>query len=158
MTRPAPEPALHDTLIRAAEVLNGAGIRWMLIGGAAMVLHGLKDQTPADIDIVLSAGPAAALGARQGWANHADAGSGRFRSACLLRPDLGPIPVELLGGFQIHTPGGWVAVEPEGGAIQECCIGPQTAFLPAPARLAEIFRLCNRAKDLRRAARLASLN
>ncbi|WP_164734864.1 hypothetical protein [Pelagibacterium lentulum] len=122
---------------------------WMVFGGAAVALHGIDCGPIKDIDVVLPHRAALRLSAMFSWKNHADERSDRFRSDVLLRPDLGPVPVELLGGFQVRGKSGWVAVDcSETQGIQ---VGAQRVFVPSLERLANIFRLCGREKDIRRA-------
>ncbi|WP_078057924.1 hypothetical protein [Rhizobium rhizosphaerae] len=148
----SPDAQLADTLRQLAACLNQTGAPWMIFGGAAMVLHGLEPGPVKDIDVILSQETAAALAARHGWSNQADGTSALFRSAVLLRPDFGPIPVELLGGFQIRTQDGWTAVE--SGGSQPMRLGGETLHVAEARRLSALFRLCGRPKDIRRAAML----
>ena len=115
-----------------------------------MALHGLGEGPVADIDIILSGPAAADLCQRYAWQNHADGASLLFRSDTLLRPDFGPVPVEVLGNFRIWDGSAWIAVEPNGPT--DIRVGSQIVCLPTRERLAEIFRLCGREKDLQRAA------
>lgn len=151
-----PQPdlgAFEATLERTADLLNRARVRWMVIGGAAMVLHGLEPGPVSDIDIILPAADAGELADRFRWPNHADTRSARFRSEIRLRPDLGPVPVDLLGGFRIRGGDGWASVQP--GETRRVRVGDQPVFLPTLPRLAHLFWLCGRDKDLRRAALIA---
>jgi len=142
-----------DTLEAVASCLNGTDIPWMLFGGAAMAVHEKDDSAVKDIDIVLRASDAIALSRTYDWPNHADTASSRFRSDVLLRPRMGHIPVELLGGFRICHNDEWVGIAPC-DAI-EATVGRSCVWVAAPPRLAEIFRLCGRPKDHSRAARIA---
>jgi hypothetical protein len=148
------EQAFVETLMNTARLLNQQEIDWVVFGGAAMVLHGLEQGPVADIDIVLPPQAAASLSEQFSWENHADCVSPHFRSDYVLRPDFGPVPVELLGGFRVLTASGWASVG--GGDTQELEVGSQRVFLPTRERLAEIFRLCGREKDQRRAAMIDS--
>lgn len=138
------------TLEVAAAYLNEAGVAWMVFGGAAMALHGFGEDPVADIDIILTGPAAADLCQRHAWQNHADGASLFFRSDTLLRPDFGPVPVELLGNFRIWDGSAWIAVEPNGAT--DLKVGSQIVYLPTREQLAKIFRLCGREKDLQRAA------
>ena len=143
------DPYFDDTLERAAACLNQAGVHWMVFGGAAMVLHGHFETNLKDIDIIVADSAASTLSIRFSWRNYADNCSPRFRSDYLFRPDFGPIPVEIMGGFRILSANGWTTVQP--GETKEKLVGSQIAHLPSKDRLAEIFRLCGRQKDLIRA-------
>ncbi|KEQ05306.1 hypothetical protein GV67_06075 [Pseudorhizobium pelagicum] len=148
------EHGFIDTLENAARLLNLQDTHWMVFGGAAMALHGFERGPVADIDILLPSQAAASLSDQFSWRNYADGRSPRFRSDYVLRPNLGPVPVELIGGFHVMTASGWIPIE--GGGIQELHVGLQRVFLPTRERLAAIFRLCGREKDHRRAALIDS--
>jgi hypothetical protein len=149
MSRAASDSYFHDTLERVSACLNQAGVRWMVFGGAAMMLHGHFETKLKDIDIIVTDSAASMLSERFSWPNYADNCSPRFRSDYLLRPDFGSIPVEIMGGFRIRAEAGWTTVQP--GETLKKPIGSQIAHLPSKERLAEIFRLCGRQKDLIRA-------
>jgi hypothetical protein len=152
MAAPLISSGFLETLESFACFLNTEHVEWMVFGGAAMALLGYEQGPVRDIDIIISANAADALHSRFSWKNFADQSSRRFRSRFLLRPNFGPIPVELLGGFQIHTEVGWTAVQPLEGI--KTPLGSQSIFLPTRNRLIEIFRLSGRPKDLNRAALL----
>lgn len=153
MNRAASDPDFLDTLDRVAACLTDAGVPWMVFGGAAMTLHGHALTKVADIDILVTEAAASLLGKRFSWRNDADTRSPRFRSDYLFRPAFGPIPVEIMGGFRIATKAGWVTIQP--GETQPVRLGSQVALVPSKERLAEIFRLCGRPKDLIRADSLS---
>lgn len=147
--------SLKLTLENTAQILNEYTISWMIIGGAAMVLYDLEKGPVADIDIILTSKDAALLCKHFSWMNYADAQSSRFRSDYLLRPDLGPIPVEILGGFRISTTHGWIDVS--GCETQTFHVRSQKVFLPTRRALSSIFRLCGREKDFQRVALLGDI-
>lgn len=144
--------SLAITLENTAQILNQYSFSWMVFGGAAMALYGLEKGPVADIDVILTSEAAAFLCKHFSWPNYADAHSSRFRSDYLLRPDLGPVPVEILGGFRISTIHGWVAVAD--CETRTFCIGSQKIYLPTRQALSSIFRLCGREKDFQRVALL----
>ncbi|WBW59226.1 hypothetical protein [Klebsiella electrica] len=152
MSIPPNAYGLINTLENTAQFLNQHALSWMIIGGAAMVLYGLEDGPVADIDIVLSSSSAAFLSKQFSWPNFANTQSPRFRSEYLLRPNFGPVPVEILGGFRVSTMHEWVEVPV--GETQMFFIRSQTLFLPTRKKLASIFLLCGREKDRRRMALL----
>ena len=146
---------LELTLENTAKILNQYSFSWMIFGGAAMVVYGLEKGPVADIDVLLDSEAAAFLCNHFSWPNYADTQSSRFRSDYLLRPDLGHIPVEILGGFRISTPHGWSDVSD--CATQTFCIRSQKIFLPTPQALSSVFRLCGREKDFQRLALLGDI-
>ena len=143
---------LETTLTAVARCLNDLKQPWMIIGGTAMVLHGLEAGPVSDIDIVVSKSVAAGLMQHLDVPNMADTGSDRFRSDVLIQPQLGPLPVEIIGGFRIHTADGWQPVTPSN--MDDITISGQPVFVANRQRLIEIFELCGRPKDLERAAHL----
>lgn len=149
MSSIASDPYFNDTLERESACLNQAGGRWMVFGGAAMMLHGHFETKLKDIDIIVNDSAASMLSERFSWRNYADSYSPRFRSDYLLRPDFGSIPVEIMGGFRILAEAGWTTVQPSETLKKP--IGSQAAHFPSKERLSEIFRLCGRQKDLIRA-------
>lgn len=141
---------LEQTLESTAQLLNQYSFSWMVIGGAAMVLYGLENAPVDDIDIILPSRSAAFLCDQFALTNHADVRSSRFRSDYLLRPELGPVTVEILGGFQVSAKQGWIDIS--FCETQAFYAGKQKVFLPTKEALSLIFNLCGREKDIRRVA------
>lgn len=142
-----------DVVARCASELGSISDDWMLFGGAAMVLHGLSGPIVSDIDIVTSTDTAAQLAEKYALPDQSNSASKLFRSDVFVRPDFGPIPVEVMGGFEIYRDGLWVPVT--AAQFQKVSISGQTVNLASRHRLKEIFELCGREKDLTRAGRLA---
>lgn len=140
---------MRETLIGVAGCLNQLGGPWMIFGGAALALHEIGRSPVIDIDIALPTHAALRLSTLFGWKNYADGQSDRFRSDVILRPNFGPVPVELLGGFQVRGKVDWVTIDCS--QAEGIPIGEHTVFVPTLERLADIFRLCGRAKDVARA-------
>ncbi|MDO1583041.1 hypothetical protein [Rhizobium oryzicola] len=154
MEIPVDDDLFRQSLENVARLLNEQEVPWLVFGGAAMVLYGLEKGPVADIDVIISATAAARLSEAFSWHNHADGRSARFRSDYLLRPNLGPVPVELLGGFCISTASGWAEISV--GETRAHRVGSEVVFLPTPQGLAALFRLCGREKDHRRAGLIES--
>ncbi|MBL4812850.1 MAG: hypothetical protein JKX69_10970 [Rhodobacteraceae bacterium] len=133
------------TLETTASLFNNEGHEWVVFGGAAMALHGYDVGNINDIDIVVSAETAAWLMGQLSLENQADTRSPRFQSDYVLRPNLGPTPVEVLANFRIRAGGMWHWVRPT--KLASICVRQQTVFVPEVKELAEIFDLCGRAKD-----------
>ncbi|MFN3717617.1 MAG: hypothetical protein ACK4UW_01810 [Rhizobium rhizophilum] len=142
-----------DTLERMAACLNKLDEEWMVFGGAALALHGIASHPLKDIDVILTDAAAVQLNRMFSWENHADWNSDRFRSVFLFRPDFGAVPVELLGGFKVKKDEDWIPVDCSDTV--SVVVGVQSVFIPTRSRLASIFRLCGREKDLHRARLLA---
>ncbi|QEE47115.1 hypothetical protein FVA81_22025 [Rhizobium sp. WL3] len=142
-----------DKLERMAACLNKLDEEWMVFGGAALALHGIASHPLKDVDVVLTDAAAVQLNRMFSWENHADRNSDRFRSVFLFRPDFGAVPVELLGGFKVKKNEDWISVDCSDTV--SVVVGAQSVFIPTRSRLASIFRLCGREKDLHRARLLA---
>lgn len=149
MTAPSMNHEFADTLERMAACLNKLDEEWMVFGGAALALHGIASHKLKDIDVILTDAAAVQLNRRFSWENHADWTSDRFRSDFLFRPDFGAVPVELLGGFKVKKDKDWISVDC--GDTVSVVVGAQSVFIPTRSRLAGIFQLCGREKDLHRA-------
>lgn len=142
-----------DTLERMAACLHQLDEEWMVFGGAALALHGIATHPLKDIDVVLTDAADLALNRIFSWENHADANSDRFRSVFLFRPDFGAVPVELLGGLRVKKDEEWIPIECSD--MVSVVVGAQSVFIPIRDRLAKIFQLCGREKDLQRATLLS---
>lgn len=121
----------------------------MVFGGAALALHGLVTDRVQDIDVIVSDSAIELLRASFSWVNHADHQSDRFRSNVVFRPDFGPMPVELLGGFSIKSNEEWVEIDYTPAITVN--VGSQSVLVADRKHLAKIFRLCGREKDILRA-------
>lgn len=142
-----------DTLERMAACLNTLDHEWMVFGGTALALHGIASHPLNDVDVILTDAAAAQLNRMFSWENHADSDSDRFRSVFLFKPDFGAVPVELLGGFRVKKDEAWISVDCRDTV--SVVVGAQSIFIPTRSRLASIFRLCGREKDLHRARLLS---
>lgn len=147
-------PSFIETLECMASCLKKAGEPWMVFGGAALALHGATAGPIKDIDVILDRQVAERLSILLALENHSDQRSDRFRSDMLLRPDFGPIPVELLGGFRVKRGEVWIPIDCSDTVAVS--VGSQTVFIPNRDRLASIFRLCGREKDMLRASLLSA--
>ncbi len=142
------------TIEATARSLNAGQMDWMMFGGAAMILHGFEICPAKDIDIVVSGGTAARLMDELSLVNHANPGSQLFRSDYLLRPEFGPVLVEIMGNFRIWNGQAWHAVRV--AQVVEVKIGSQRVFVPGLNDLASIFDLSGRPKDVIRSAMIRS--
>ena len=145
---------LAKTLESVAAALNSRRRDWVVFGGSAMALYGFDVGEVKDIDIIVSSETAASLMSELCLKNQADGGSARFRSEYLLRPDFGPVEVEILGNFEIKSAMIWHRVAL--GKPNAICVGNQTVFVAEVAALADIFDLCARPKDLARSQLIRS--
>jgi hypothetical protein len=129
---------------------------WCLIGSAAARMLGAEVDV-ADVDVLVSRADADTLMAL--WADrretaHAPADDDRFRSH-FARFRFPGLPVEVMGGLELHADQGWQPVSP--GRL--VLAGLQGLAVPVPSlddqiRILESF---GRDKDLRHAAALRHL-
>jgi len=129
---------------------------WCLIGSAGALMLG-ADVSVADVDVLVSRADADALMAR--WAdrrddNHASADGDRFRSH-FARFRFPGLPVEVMGGLELHAGDGWQPVSP--GRL--VLVGLQGLAVPVPSLddQIRIFESFGRGKDRARAAALRKL-
>ena len=135
-----------------------AGLRddWWVFGGAGMALAGVPDLDPPDVDLIVSEPDAIQLIAL--WRAHIQTGgaSPLFRSRIFAKAQIGPLPVEIMAGFEVREPHGWSPVWPRTRQAVERPSG--TLFIPTAAEQAEICRRFGRPKDLARLAALEALS
>ena len=152
-----PLPALHAGLHEALpELARTFRDPWWIIGSAAMVLAGVPDTAPKDIDVLCSREDASRL--RTAWAPHIDSvylpqDGARFRSSFARFMHL-PMPLEAMGGLQVMTSGGWESLQVLDDAVLD--VHGHAVRVPTLAEQHRIFLLFGRAKDLAKAARIAA--
>ena len=147
MPPPIALAATFDAVARAAAMLEEP---WWIIGSAAAALLG-TDEQPADVDILAGGEDAGRLAQALG-AEAVDVGSSEiFRSAFLARGRTTLLPVEIMTGLSVRSPGGWMAVQPV------TRVAVRGLYVPSAAEQARICRLFGRPKDIARARRLDRL-
>lgn len=144
-------PDLAETLARLAEATPSLEDPWWVIGSAAMALSGARPITVADVDLLVSPRDAFALAQRWQAPIRPAAPNPRFRSQVYFQWDGPPVPVDVMGGFQVMTPDGWRLLAP---ATRVAVAG---VFTPSVAEQLEILALFGREKDRARAALLTPL-
>lgn len=125
---------------------------WVLIGSAAAWLAG-ADVTVADVDVLTSVRDARSL--IDHWrarllATEAAKDGERFRSH-FARFDF-PLAVEVMGGLELASPGGWNAVRAE--AIETVTIDGLSVPIPTLAAQVRLLDSFGRPKDRERMERL----
>jgi hypothetical protein len=138
-------------LQRVADFLSETADPWWVLGSAAMALIGVDPGEIRDIDVLVSASDAEALMTTYSLPNEADGGTEGFRSTYFLKPDLGDVPVEVMGGYQIRTGGLWTPVEPL--SRQRITIDNAKIYIPNRNEQIEILKQLGRPKDLARLKR-----
>jgi hypothetical protein len=129
---------------------------WVVIGSAAARLAG-AEVMPADIDVLCSTRDAQALG--DCWQPRRD-DSGRPADGNLFQSQFARfafpgLPLEIMGGLQLHGQSGWIPVRID----EVITVDMEDLVVPIPS-LAEQIRVLQafgRRKDLQRAALLKSL-
>ena len=130
---------------------------WVLIGSAAARLVGASVEV-ADIDVLTSAGDADRLA--EHWqarreSHFEPAGAERFRSR-FARFRFAGLPLEVMGGLQLHDTGGWTSVL--AGEVMFAPLGGMQIPVPRIAEQIRILESFGRPKDLQRAALLRALS
>lgn len=141
----------QTALRRITEFLSETADPWWVLGSAAMALIGVDPGEIRDIDVLVSASDAEALMTAYSLPNEADGGTEGFRSTYFLKPDLGDVPVEVMGGYQIRTAGLWTPVEPL--SRQRITIDNAVVYIPNRKEQIEILKQLGRPKDLARLKR-----
>lgn len=137
-----------------AGAMTGADDHWWIIGSAAIVIHGRSMGEIKDVDLLLSVRDAEALLCRVGEVPRRGEPSDRFRSLVFGTWREPPIPVEIMGGFSLATPGGWKKVAP--ATRQLVSIAGVSVFVPSANEMVTLLHSFGRPKDLDRAAKLCS--
>lgn len=132
-----------------AGAVGDAADDWWIIGSSAVALHGAELQNVRDVDLLMSANDAERLLRRVGGQPRSGKPSTQFRSDVFgtwLGP---PLPVEIMGGFSLHTRAGWRPVMPE--TREEKVVGSSVLFVPSIRELKGMLLSFGRPKDLERA-------
>ena len=138
----------NQTLDRLVHILTVTEDPWWILGSAAIYLKGFDPGQIGDIDVLLSEADAQRVMSDQGLDNNRDGWTGRYRSAYVLRPNLGEMPVELLAGYDIFQDNVWRPVWP----LSRIAITYKRneIFVPSDEELMSIFEQLGRAKDFDR--------
>ncbi|HLZ78098.1 MAG TPA: hypothetical protein VKQ09_02060 [Sphingomonas sp.] len=149
-----PDP-LRESLALVADAMRAARDPWWIIASAAMALHGAHPIHVADVDLLTSERDAARLIAALDLQPVPPDGSAQFRSALFARWLTPALPVEIMAGFQVHTPDGWHSIIPATRhAVQ---LDRRMLFVPAADELITHCKLFARPKDEQRATILQRL-
>lgn len=150
-------PALYEVIAASVPQLHAhCRDEWAVIGSAAAALAGAAVQT-ADLDLLTSVADAQRLIAL--WPSRLDtsytpAGADRFRS-CFARFRFPGMPLEVMGGLQLHGQDGWQAVRLK--HVVQVSVAGIDVPIPARDEQIHIFESFGRAKDLARAELLRAL-
>lgn len=150
------DAALSATLAEMAARLRATPPRdpWWVIGSAALALAGVEGIAPNDVDLLLSVRDADACVAAHAdclESGDASAGQDRFRSR-FARLRFAPMPVEVMGGLQVHRDGRW---KPVGvGETRIVALGAAAIRIPGIDEQLRLLELFGRDKDLAKAQRL----
>jgi hypothetical protein len=150
-------PALREVLAATVPQLHAhCRDAWTVIGSAAVALAGASVEV-ADLDLLTSESDAERLIAQWGVQQdrtYQPAASDRFRSrfARFLFPGM---PVEVMGGLELHTAQGWQRVRIR-DVTQIIHAGVEVP-IPSPTEQIRILESFGRPKDTQRAALLRAL-
>jgi hypothetical protein len=147
---------LAATLASLAEAAADLRDPWWIIGSAAMALHGAGPLVVADVDLLASPDDARSLAARWGLAVPAARPDPRFRSEVYFQWTATPLPVDVMGGFQVRAADGWRPLVPATRRALTLADGA-TVFTPDVAEQISILQAFGRDKDLARVALLRAL-
>ncbi len=147
-------PELRQSLEQAAALGAEASEPWWVIGSAAVLLHGGDVGRVKDIDLMMSARDAESFLRRAGVEPKRGKASDRFRSTVFGTWSKPPVPVEVFGGFELVTDGGWRSVVLT--SRQAISVGHSRVFVPSADELVRLLHGFGRPKDLERARLLES--
>ena len=146
---------LHKTLDALIDVARDACDPWWIIGGAATALITNEFEDVHDVDILLTPADALQVIGRLNLRDATDGGTSKFRSKVYATWTSPPLPIDFLGGFQVHVDGEWKSVSP---MTREALTTPFGAvYIPALKEHIEITRHFGRSRDLERVQRLRRL-
>jgi hypothetical protein len=143
-------PGLRQSLEQAAALAAEASDPWWIIGSAAVWLHGGDVGRVKDIDLMMSSRDAESFLRRAGVEPKRGKASDRFRSTVFAVWSSPPVPVEVFGGFELATDGGWRPVVL--ATRQAISVGHSQVFVPSADELVRLLHAFGRAKDLERVA------
>lgn len=139
---------LIETLHHVAHLLSKTHEPWWILGSGAVALKGYDAGPVGDVDVLVSERDADHLIDQFGLKNRNDGGTLLYRSSYFLTPDLGPMPVEIMAGYEIHADQIWHPIWPT--SRQRVQVSGVDLFVPSDAHLIEIFRMLGREKDQQR--------
>jgi len=138
-----------------ATVATVATEPWWIISSAAAALHGADVSDVADVDLLMSVNDACRVLALIGIAPRAGTASPLFKSEVFGLWRDPPLPVEIMGGFQVATSAGWRRVRP---LSRECvAVDGHALHIPSKEELIGLYRVFGRPKDLQRVLLLEEL-
>jgi hypothetical protein len=143
-------PGLRQSLERTAALAADATDPWWIIGSAAVLLHGGDVGRVKDIDLMMSSRDAESFLRRAGVEPKRGKASDRFRSTVFGTWSAPPVPVEVFGGFELATDGGWRPVVLT--SRQAVSVGHAQVFVPSASELVRLLHSFGRPKDVERAA------
>lgn len=138
--------SFNQTLDRLVRLLAVTEDPWWILGSAAVYLRGHDPGHIGDIDVLLSVADAQRIMSDHGLYNQRDGGTPRYRSAYILKPNLGDMRIELLAGYEIHQDGVWTSIRPT--SRNSISYNGNVVFVPSDAELISIFEQLGRAKDI----------
>jgi hypothetical protein len=146
-------PRLQAGLDHLARLMQAEAEPWWIIGSTALVLTGLDNLEPDDIDVVASGDCLRRALASAGVDEMAPRPHPRFHSSPYQRIEWqGAAPIELMGDLRVKTPVEAVRIVFESRI--SVLAGRSELFIPSAAEQIALLNLFGREKDLAKAARL----
>ena len=150
-----PRPIVESILVIGQEMEHAAD-PWWIIGSLAVALHGCDPGPINDLDLLVSERDGLALMSRWSCDNFADSGSAKFRSSVVLRPDIAPVIIDVMGGFKYFYGGNWITLMPQSRV--EVVRDGIRLYIPDFNEMVDILDRFGRPKDLERASRMRRFN
>jgi hypothetical protein len=123
---------------------------WWIIGSAAMVICGIEDLEPEDVDLLGSATTLSRCLDRWRVEPGQPRPGDRFRSQPYVRVELpGCLPIETMGDLHVFSQVGWQPMTPRTRAAVD--VGGHRVFVPELQEQLDILQLFGRPKDLAKA-------
>ena len=123
---------------------------WWIIGSAAMILSGFKDEIPSDVDVLASERTAERFLTHWGVTSVEPKPHPHFRSHPFARHhEPGCLPIEMLGDLHIHDGPSWNPVLLQSRVPVD--LDDTRVFIPDLKEQAGLLRRFDREKDHRRA-------
>jgi hypothetical protein len=123
---------------------------WWIIGSAAMVLCGIENLEPEDVDLLGSSATLFRFLDRWQVALGQPRPGNRFRSHPYVRVEPpGCLPIETMGDLHVFSQGAWQSLKPLTRVAVD--VGGLTVFVPSLREQFDILQLFGRPKDLAKA-------
>lgn len=148
-------PEIEITLFRIASAMEMARDPWWIIGSTAVLLHGARPISVADVDVLPSVADARRILPAIGIAPEHKPAHSQFRSEIFATWTEPPLPVEFMADFHYLRSGQWRAALPT--TRQSIAVGSVTVYVPERWELRDMMLGFGREKDFERVRLLDAL-